>query len=60
MGITYVFDVEVKVDGDGEVYRHYLEKTGSHMGCSVAIQKALSDILYELLEEKVRDEKEEV
>lgn len=51
MGVTHIFDVQVRIDGDSKVYQHYLAQKGD--SCGVAIEKALSDALYGLLEARI-------
>ena len=54
MGVTHIYDVEVRMDSDSKVYQHYLaQKGGNEFSCGVAIKKALSDALYGLLEERI-------
>lgn len=60
MGVTHIFDVEVRIDGDSKVYQHYLaQKGGDEFSCGVAIGKALNVALYELLEARLPDAADE-
>ena len=54
MGVTHIFGVEVRIDGDSKVYQHYFARAqGDEFRCGAFINQALSEVLCELLEAKV-------
>lgn len=53
-----IHEVKFTIDDRSEVYQHYLKKANNDdVRCEIFIEQALNDIMYELLEKNIANEK---